>query len=113
MMKDTSISDLEKTGQILESLLVPASEIIRHLGPEAPPTAYLHRLDSAFATIEDGEELFFHFMSILQDSGEKPSVYLQCLQMAFSNAVHRGGGSVHEADRQLLKQFCRAGMTVC
>lgn len=107
MMKDTSISDLEKSRKILESLLVPASDIIRHLGPEAPPTDYLHLLDSAFATVEDGEELFVRFMNTLQDSGEKASTYLQRLQVALSNTVRRGGISVHEADRQLLKQFCR------
>ncbi|XP_078017016.1 uncharacterized protein LOC144458424 [Epinephelus lanceolatus] len=41
MMKDVSISDLENTRKILESLLAPASDVIRHLSPEAPPTAYL------------------------------------------------------------------------
>lgn len=55
MMKVTTVSDLDKTHKILESLLPPA---IRHLGPEAPPSAYLQLLDSAFGTIEDGEELF-------------------------------------------------------
>lgn len=107
MMKDPSMSDLEKSRKILESLLIPASDIIRHLGPEAPPTAYLQMLDSAFATVEDGEELFARFMNTLQDSGEKPSTYLQRLQVVLNNAVRRGGVSVHEVDKHLLKQFCR------
>lgn len=100
MMKDSSVSDLEKSRKILESLLVPASDVIRHLGPEA-------LLDSAFATVEDGEELFAQFMNTLQESGEKPSTYLQRLQVALNNAVHRGGVPVQEVDKHLLKLFCR------
>lgn len=33
-----------------------------HLGPEASPAVYLQLLDFAFATVEDGEELFVRFM---------------------------------------------------
>lgn len=107
MMKDTSVSTLEKTRRILESLLVPALDVIRHLGPEASPTAFLQILDSAFAPVEDGEELFVRFMGTLQDSGEKASTYLQRLRMALNNAVRRGGVPVQDTDRHLLKQFCR------
>lgn len=107
MMKDLSVSDLEKTRKILESLLVPASDVVRHLGPEAPPTAYLHLLDSAFATVEDGEELFMRFMNTFQDSGEKPSTYLQRLQVALGKSVRRGGVSAQDTDKHLLRQFCR------
>ena len=107
MMKDISVSDLEKTRKILESLFVPASDVIRYLGPEAPPTVYLQMLDSAFATVEDGEELFVRFMGTFQDSGEKPSTYLQRLQVALGNAVRRGGVPAKEGDKHLLRQFCR------
>ena len=107
MMKDTSVSDLERTRRILESLLVPASDVIKHLGPEAPLTAYLQMLDSAFATVEDGEALFVRFMGTLQDSGEKPSTYLQRLQVALGNAVRRGGVPAQDSDKHLLRQFCR------
>lgn len=107
MMKDPAVSDLEKSRRIIESLLIPASDVIRHLGPEAPPTAYLQMLDSAFATVEDGEELFARFMNTLQDAGEKPSTYLQRLQVALNNAVRRGGVPMQEVDKHLLKQFCR------
>ena len=107
MMKDVSLSDLDKTRKILESLLVPASDVIRHLGPEASPTVYLQLLDSAFATVEDGEELFARFMSTFQDSGEKSSTYLQRLQVALGNAVRRGGVPAQDGDKHLLRQFCR------
>ena len=106
MMKET-VSENEKARNILESLLVPAADVVKHLGPEAPPTAYLQILDSAFATVEDGEELFVRFMNTLQDPEEKPSTYLQRLQVALSNAVRRGGVPVQDIDRHLLRQFCR------
>lgn len=107
IMKDVSVSDLDKTRKILESLLVPASDVVRHLGPDAPLMAYLKLLDSAFATVEDGEELFVRFMSTFQDSGEKPSTYLQRLQVALGNAVRRGGVPALDGDKHLLRQFCR------
>ncbi|KAL3972569.1 DnaJ-like proiein [Sarotherodon galilaeus] len=95
MMEDTS------------SLLIPASDVVRHLGPEAPPSTYLQLLDSAFGTVEDGEELLVRFMNTLQDPGEKPSAYLHCLQVALNRTVRRGGVQPQEVDKHLLKQFYR------
>lgn len=107
MMKDVSLSDLDKTRKIFESLLVPASDVVRHLGHEAPPTASLQLLVSVFSTVEDGEELFVRFMSTFQDSGEKSSTYLQRLQVVLGNAVCRGAVPVQDGDKHLLRQFCR------
>ncbi len=64
-------------------------------------------LDSAFGTVEDGDELLAKFMNTLQNAGEKPSVYLSRLQAALTIAVKRGGVLSSEANRQLLRQFCR------
>lgn len=50
---------------------------------------------------DDGEELFAKFMNTLQDEGEKPSHYLNRLQ------VKRGGVAATEQDEHLLRQFCR------
>ncbi|CAI5648799.1 unnamed protein product, partial [Oreochromis niloticus] len=107
LMEDASLSELEKTRKILESLLAPASDVIRPLGPEATPADYLKLLDSAFGTVEDGEELFVRFMNTLQDHGEKPSAYLLHLQVALNHTVRRGGLEPHEVNKQLLKQFYR------
>ncbi|KAM3849152.1 obscurin-like [Diretmus argenteus] len=57
--------------KILESLLPPAADLIKGLRPESPPVAYLQQLDSAFGTVEDGEELFARFMNTLQNPEEK------------------------------------------
>ncbi|KAL0172982.1 hypothetical protein M9458_033293, partial [Cirrhinus mrigala] len=81
--------------------------LIKGLRPESPPAAYLQLLDSAFGTVEDGEELFAQFLNTLQDSGEKPSTYLHRLQLVLSRATKRGGVAHEEVDKHLLKQFCR------
>ncbi|RXN37019.1 zinc finger CCHC domain-containing 12-like protein [Labeo rohita] len=83
------------------------ADVVKGLRPESPPAAYLQLLDSAFGTVEDGEELFAQFLNTLQDSGEKPSTYLHRLQLALSRATKRGGVAHEEVDKHLLKQFCR------
>lgn len=107
ILQDPSLSDLHRSRKILDSLLPPASEIVRHLGATALPTAYLDILDSAFKAVEDGDDLFARFLNTLQNAGEKPSLYLQRLQTALLKAMKRGAISNAEADKQLLKQFCR------
>lgn len=68
---------------------------------------YLQLLDSAFGTVEDGEELFAQFLNTLQDPGEKSSTYLHRLQLALNRATKRGGVACEGVDKHLLKQFCR------
>ena len=107
LMKDPSVSDSHCAHRILDSLLPPASEMIKHLGPQAKPAAYLQLLDSAYGTVEDGDELYARFISTLQNDGEKPSAFLQRLHVALSTTMRRGGVSAYDFDQQLLKQFCR------
>lgn len=107
LMKDPSVSDSHCAHSILDSLLPPASEMTKHLGPQAKPLAYLELLDSAYGTVEDGDELYARFMNTLQNDGEKPSAFLQRLHVALSTTMRRGGVSSHDFDQQLLKQFCR------
>uniref|UniRef100_A0A3B1J1T7 CCHC-type domain-containing protein n=1 Tax=Astyanax mexicanus TaxID=7994 RepID=A0A3B1J1T7_ASTMX len=107
MLSDPSVHDREVTRRILESLLSPAADIIKHISPESAATTYLQLLDSAYGIVEDGEELFAQFMSTLQDAGEKPSAYLQRLQSALSQAERAGGVLARDMNQHLLKQFCR------
>lgn len=107
ILKDPTISSFHGSRKILDSLLPPASDIEKHLGPEATPSEYMQLLDSAFGTVEDGDELLAKFMNTLQNAGEKPSIYLSRLQAALTIAVKRGGVLSSEANRQLLRQFCR------
>ncbi|KAJ0022317.1 hypothetical protein NQD34_009807 [Periophthalmus magnuspinnatus] len=107
LMADPALSPLHVTRRILESLLSPAADVVRALGPNTLPTIYLKVLDSAYATVQDGEELFAQFLNTLQDPGEKPSAYLQRLSLTLNTVVKRGGVSAQDVDKHLLKQFCR------
>ncbi|XP_023197669.1 uncharacterized protein LOC111610011 [Xiphophorus maculatus] len=81
LLKDPSVSELQRSRRIVESLLPPAADMLKHLSSDTPPTVYLNILDSAYGTVQDGEELFAKFMDTFQDAGEKPSSYLQRLQV--------------------------------
>ncbi|KAI5618057.1 hypothetical protein C0J50_22646 [Silurus asotus] len=107
ILQDPSLSDLHRSRRILDSLLPPASEIVKQLGAKALPAAYLNILDSAFDTVEDGDDLFAKFLNMLQNASERPSLYLQRLHTNLLKVIKRGGISADEADRQLLKQFSR------
>jgi hypothetical protein len=104
---DPSLAPVHITRRILESLLPPAADLVKSFGPNVLPATFLHVLDSAYATVEDGEELFAKYLNTLQDQGEQPSSYLQRLQLALGSVVKRGGIPAAEFDRYLLKQFCR------
>ncbi|KAM3849344.1 zinc finger CCHC domain-containing protein 12-like [Diretmus argenteus] len=104
---DTTIPDKQVVRKIVESLLPPAVNVVKHLGPQSSPRDYLHVLDSAYGTVDDADELFAAFLTTDADPGEKPSVYLHRLHSLLSKVVKRNGIAASDADRQLLKQFCR------
>ena len=107
MFNDDSLSVDAQRRKILESLLPPASDVVRQLGTSAHPRQYVQLLDSAYGLVEDGEEAFARFLNTDQNSGEKASDYLQRLQSLLCTAVKRGGAKRVNADRHLLKQFKR------
>lgn len=107
LLADPSLSALYVARRISESLLPPAADLVKGFGPNALPIDFLHVLDSAFGTVEDGEELFARFLNTLQNHGELPSAYLQRLHLALSTVEKRGGISVNDMNKHLLKQFCR------
>lgn len=107
LFQDPTVSDFHRVRRICESLLSPAADIVKSVGPSASPSTYIQLLDSAFAPIEDGDELFAKFLNIFQNPGEKPSAYLQRLHVALQTTMRRGGVLGSEVDKHLLKQFCR------
>ncbi|XP_049332090.1 uncharacterized protein LOC111196705 [Astyanax mexicanus] len=107
LLQDPAVSDLCRSRRVLDSLLPPAANLVKHLSPQATPRAYLDLLDSAFATVEDGDELFARFLNTLQDAGEKPSEYLQRLYIVLSKVIKQGSLPTSEKNRHLLRQFCR------
>lgn len=106
-LTDPTVSHSQLVRRIVDSLLPPAANVVKPLDRHATPQDYLSLLDSAYATVEDGDELFAKFLNTHQNSGEKPSTYLHRLQSSLSAIVKRRAVSASDADRQLLKQFCR------
>ncbi|KAK0152793.1 Modulator of apoptosis 1 [Merluccius polli] len=100
-------SDLYKSRKLLESLSSPAIDIVKHLTPESPLNVYLEILDSAFGTVDDGDDLFAKYLNTMQDNGEKPSAYLQWLQVMLNTTLRRGGVTASDLDRHLLRKFVR------
>lgn len=107
LSNDPSLSLLQVSRRILESLLSPAADVVKGLSSNSLPSAYLQLLDSAFGAVVDGEELFAQFINILQDPGEKSSTYLQRLQLALNQVIKVGGIAPGDVGNHLLKQFCR------
>ncbi|KAK0148356.1 Paraneoplastic antigen Ma1 [Merluccius polli] len=106
-LNDPVISDTQVVRKIVESLSSPAANIVKSLGPKATPKAFLKLLDSAYAAVEDGDELFARFLNTNQNVGEKASDYLQRLHTTLSSVISREGIVPNDADKQLLRQFCR------
>lgn len=106
-MTDPAISDLQQSRRIIESLLPPAADVVKHLSPSCLPAAYIQLLDSAYGTVQDGDELYAKVLDTFQDAGEKPSPYLQRLQVALNLAVKRGSVLSEEVNKHLLTQFCK------
>lgn len=107
-LTDSTVSQPQLLRKMVDSLLPPAVHVVvKSLGPRATPCAYLDLLDSAYATVEDGDELFAKFLNTHQNSGEKPSDYLHRLQSCLNEVVKKKAVSTRDADKQLLKQFCR------
>lgn len=70
-----------------ESLLSPASDVVKQLGSTAPLQDYKKRIDSAYGLVDDSDEIFARFLNTHQDKGEKASDYLQRLQTILSTIV--------------------------
>lgn len=112
MFQDGLPTDMQRK-MILESLLSPASDILKQLGSHSPPRDYVILLQSAYGLVDDGEEIFATFLSTLQDAGENASEYLQKLQALLSTAIRRGGVGEANTSRQLFKQFTRGCWDQC
>lgn len=106
-LNDPTISDTQVVRKIVESLSLPAANVVKSLGPTATSKTYLTLLDSAYAAVEDGDELFARFLNTNQNVGEKASDFLQRLHTALSTVISRGGIPPGDVDKQLLRQFCR------
>lgn len=106
-LSDSAVPQSQLIRKMVDSLLPPAAQVVKTLGPQATPSLYLNLLDSAYGTVVDGDELFAKFLNTHQNTGERPSSYLHRLQSSLNEVVKKKVVSDSDADRQLLKQFCR------
>ncbi|XP_046722634.1 zinc finger CCHC domain-containing protein 12-like [Silurus meridionalis] len=106
-LTDANLSARHIVRKIVESLSPPATNVVKHLGLNATPRDYISLLDSAYGVVDDGDELFAKFLNTNQNTGEKPSSYLQRLQLVLNKVISRGGIVASDLERQLIKQFCR------
>lgn len=110
MVEECSCSNREKRTRIVESLKGPALDIIQAVrlnDPDATPSDYLKAMENAFGTPESGEDLYFAFRSMHQQSGEKLSDFLQRLERSLRRVLHRGGISPLRMDQVRLEQLIR------
>lgn len=85
---------MSRIRKILDSLLPPAADVIKHVGYQASPFVYLELLESVYGSVEDGDELLAKFMTLLQN--------LHRLQVMLSATVRRGGISEAERDHYFI-----------
>ncbi|KAK0139815.1 Paraneoplastic antigen Ma1 [Merluccius polli] len=92
ILKDPALSDLQRSRRILESLVPPAAHVVK-------PTQHSESSSSQHIPVV--------FLNTFQNTGETPSQFLHRLQTILTKVLKRGGLSANEADRHLLRQFCR------
>lgn len=107
LLSNPSLNDAYKVRRIFESLLSPAANVVKPLGINSSPSAYVIQVESAFGVVEDGEELFAAFLSSNQNHGEKPSTYLTRIHSLLTRVISRGEASLVNSNEQLLRQFIR------
>ncbi len=94
MITECECSEKEKRHRVIESVKGPALEIIRAVcssNPEAEALQYLEALKSMFGSSESGEDLYFKFCSMRQNSGELLSEFLRRIDKALNKVVERDG----------------------
>uniref|UniRef100_A0A3B5JWT6 Uncharacterized protein n=1 Tax=Takifugu rubripes TaxID=31033 RepID=A0A3B5JWT6_TAKRU len=102
IVEECDCSLKEKRRRTMESLRGPALDIVksaRASNPDVCPEDCLEALEHAFGTAESGEELYFAFRLLQQQSGEKLSDFLRRLEQSLGRVVQRGGISPGYADR--------------
>lgn len=110
MVEECGCSDREKRKRIIESLKGPALETIRAVritNPEADAVEYIQALECSFGTAVSGEDLYFDFRLLRQQSGEKLSEFLRRIERALTKVVKRGGLPSSSADKVRVEQLIR------
>lgn len=105
MIEECDCSERERRRRVFESLKGPALEAVRRDNPDASPESYVEALESAFGSLESGEDLYLAFRSLGQQRGEKLSDFLRRLERSLTKVVQRGGLPSHRIDRARIDQL--------
>ncbi len=113
MITECECSEKEKRRRVIESVKGPALEIIRAVrfsNPEADALQYLEALESTFGSSESGEDLYFKFRLMRQNSGELLSEFLRRIDKALNKVVERDGLSSRLVDKVRVEQLIRGAV---
>ena len=113
MIAESDCAEKEKRKRIVESLKGPALEIIKAVrlsNSDARASEYLVALESAFGTSESGEDLYFAFRLLRQNSGEALSEFLRRMETSMTKVVPRGGLQAAQVDRVRIEQLLRGAV---
>uniref|UniRef100_A0A672IWZ8 ribonuclease H n=1 Tax=Salarias fasciatus TaxID=181472 RepID=A0A672IWZ8_SALFA len=114
MIEECDCAPKEKRRRLMESLRGLALEIVkaaRASDPDVSPENCLEALEHAFGTAESGDDLYFAFRLLRQQTGEKLSDFLRRLEQSLCRVVKRGGLPPGGADRARLEQLLRGAVS--
>ncbi|XP_014876550.1 paraneoplastic antigen Ma1 homolog [Poecilia latipinna] len=113
MVEVSECSPKEKRRRIMESLKGPALEVIKAVclsDPDVSPEECLEALDSAFGMAESGDDLYFAFRLMQQQSGEKLSDFLRRLERCLSKVVQRDGLPASNMNKARIEQLLKGAV---
>lgn len=113
LIDEYECSQGEKRRRLFESLRGPAFEIVkaaRATNADITPAECLASLDDAFGSAESGEDLYFAFRLLKQQSAEKLSEFLRRLEHSLLKVVERGGLAPAAADKARIEQLLRGAV---
>ncbi len=80
---------------------------VRFSNPDADALQYLEALESTFGSSESGEDLYFKFRLMRQNSGELLSEFLRRIDKALNKVVECDGLSSILVDKVCVEQLIR------
>uniref|UniRef100_A0A3B5R2S1 CCHC-type domain-containing protein n=1 Tax=Xiphophorus maculatus TaxID=8083 RepID=A0A3B5R2S1_XIPMA len=113
MVEVSECSPKEKRRRIMESLKGPALEVIKAVrlsDPDVSPEECLEALDSAFGMAESGDDLYFAFRLMQQQSGEKLSDFLRRLERSLSKVVQKDGLPASSMNKARIEQLLKGAV---
>ena len=109
ILDDASITENEKRRCIMESLLIPALNIVKHVPPQKTSKDIFDILAKVYGAAKSAKEMLHDFYAICQRPNQTASEYLQQLYTELLEIVDESPDAVNmeNMDDELLQQFVR------